>query len=98
MSICALRGWNVLAVVIFLFVVSVVAGCYFGHTLPREDSAERARRDEYIDRRLDETESWPSARRAGWLRSRFGAEYDEIMNAGWDEGYKAGKRVSPPPR
>jgi hypothetical protein len=40
MSICALRGWNVLAVVIFLFVVSVAAGCYFGHTLPREDPAD----------------------------------------------------------
>jgi flagellar biosynthesis/type III secretory pathway protein FliH len=81
----------VLAVVIVLFVVSLAAGCYFGHTLPREDLAEWARREEYIDKRVGETEPWASARSMGWLRSRFGAEYDEIRNAGWDEGFEAGK-------
>jgi hypothetical protein len=65
-----------------------------------------AGRGEYIDKRIRETGGWPSARQAGYLESAFGAEYDEIRGAGWDEGFRAGraapdgagKGVTPPPR
>jgi len=80
--------WLGIAAVSAILVALFMAYCIHAPVDPEE-----MRRIDYIDKRVKETNSFFSSRQMGRIRREFGAEYDEIMWQGWQEGFEAGKKV-----